>query len=448
MEIFLGHKEILDKINQTVKQMSSIRKHTLLTNKIPPEYQYYYELETMRLAGFMKEAAHKDKTLREKMLEIASYKNNFPDLWHYDPLQDIKYSDAALRNDPAQEFATQLIANLDYILFYLLEKNVTSMDEKHNLYQAIKYLDIKKGDYVFLRRTMNSIKPVCSAPSTDFNDLIDYLLIGVRSGQYGIFLNERTAVCKITTHVDHHSRIQSLQKHAVKKGAAFLELIMSSKIYAENQKEFENGTVASTCPGYVTVMFPLYSPVSFDFDSFIRVVQNNDPAHISRSMQQQNRRQLIRTEYSLKMLKERGELEAYGRESKIRELYQKLNSLIIRKNEAKEALLLKSDDNHSITGCLLSPFLVPAADESLDRNLPQAYIYNSSFANYVIFIFGNAQTISRKEFIKFISETEITPSQKTFDRIIEEALKDLKPVYARFIGGNRSEFIDISFPTR
>ena len=148
----LEDKDIREDISKIIEAMSKMRaeatKDKGITKKQADEYLHL----TYRLASGIRAIA--DKTLFEKMQAIAGAMERNSALLSYDPRQDGYW----------QKKEKRFVRTLDELLINISGENFQTLDAKHHLLQAVKFLGAAEMPFEEKARVYETITPFGAAP--------------------------------------------------------------------------------------------------------------------------------------------------------------------------------------------------------------------------------------------------------------------------------------------
>ena len=147
MNVELEDKDVRKDLSEIVNAMSKMRAETIKDRKLRDEQKDEYLHMSYRLASGIKAVA--DEPMIKKMQIVAERLNKNPDILKYDPMQDGFWRKKEGRFTDA----------LDDLLFSIVSDDFHSVDAKHHVLQAVKYLGVEDASKKEREEVYDTILP-------------------------------------------------------------------------------------------------------------------------------------------------------------------------------------------------------------------------------------------------------------------------------------------------
>ncbi len=146
--IELEEEDVRKDLTSIIESMSSIRFEAINNKALSDERKEEYLHLTFRLASVMKSLA--TETMVNNLQFIATAMDNHEPLLFYDPVQDGYW----------QSTAPQFVAALERAVIHIMGDRCTSLDYKHHIAQAVKYLGAQSEEGARKDNIIGSISPL------------------------------------------------------------------------------------------------------------------------------------------------------------------------------------------------------------------------------------------------------------------------------------------------
>jgi hypothetical protein len=174
MTIELEEKDVRKDMSKIIRDMSKIRNEALKNKKLDDEQKDEYLHLTYRLASTMQAVA--DENMIQKMQTLTDRLSKNSILSKYDPIQD-KYW---------QNKEKKFIQNLDDLLISIVRDDFHTIDAKHHVLQAIKYIGVEDSEFKKREEVYNSILPFQKAFEPEKENILKKFLGLIFGKQYKV----------------------------------------------------------------------------------------------------------------------------------------------------------------------------------------------------------------------------------------------------------------------
>ncbi len=147
INIELEDKDVRNDLLEVVNAMSKMRAETIKDRKLTDEQKDEYLHMSYRLASGIKAIA--DEPMTKRMQTVADRLNKNPTLLKYDPMQDGYWRKQEGRFAEA----------LDDLLIASVRDDFNSVDAKHHVLQAVKYLGVEDAELKEREKVYDTILP-------------------------------------------------------------------------------------------------------------------------------------------------------------------------------------------------------------------------------------------------------------------------------------------------
>src|SRR3989338_4886656 len=147
MNVELEDKDVRKDLSEIVNAMSKMRAETIKDRKLRDEQKDEYLHMSYRLASGIKAVA--EEPMIKKMQIVAERLNKNPDILKYEPMQDGFWRKKEGRFTDA----------LDDLLFSIVSDDFHSVDAKHDVLQAVKYLGVEDASKKEREEVYDTILP-------------------------------------------------------------------------------------------------------------------------------------------------------------------------------------------------------------------------------------------------------------------------------------------------
>lgn len=147
MDFDLTDKDVEKNISRILESMSAIRREAMKNNALSDDQKDEYLHLTYRLASSMEPLASESTLAR--MNSVAKMAGADDNLLYYDPLQSTYWKS----RKPA------FVKTLELAAIGGLRDRITSMDQEHHVFQAIKYLAVHDSSKDEIERVYSTILP-------------------------------------------------------------------------------------------------------------------------------------------------------------------------------------------------------------------------------------------------------------------------------------------------